>query len=308
MKFLGESKLGYCLHEAPTIQCELLEEFWTTAGYKEGANKISFICKGKPYTLSTAVLSDALRLPENNCSSLASDEEIRQMLSDINYDVTPSSVNLGEVAKRHLRIEWRYFFNSIIKVFSGKVSNFDAITTSMQLIAYNILYDKYFDLSNLILTKIVLKLGNKESRVNKIYFFRFIMIAINHLVREIVLDREGDKLYCWTRSKRVFQDLVRISRNSSIELTYPPLVQVFIITLSSSQSQSALPLAAMDGAIQHPPTQTAKPSITKSKSTTSSVSQKAGVVKSTITKNLGSVKEDKVRVREPEHSQQLQKD
>ena len=61
--------------------------------------------------------------------------------------VTLSSVNFGEVARRYLRREWSYFFDSIIKVFSGKVSNFDAITTSMKLIAYSILYDKYFDLS-----------------------------------------------------------------------------------------------------------------------------------------------------------------
>ena len=117
----------------------------------------------------------------------------------------------------------------------------------MQLIDYIILYDKYFDLNNLILTEIVLKLGNKESRVNKIYFARFIVIAINHLVREVVLDRRGDKLYCWTQRKRVFQDLVRINMNSSIELSYPPLVQVFISTLSYSQPQSALPSAGMEG-------------------------------------------------------------
>ena len=52
------------------------------------------------------------------------------------------------------------------------------------------------NLSNLILTKIVLKLGNKESRTNKIYFARFIMLAINHLVGEVTLDREDDKLNC----------------------------------------------------------------------------------------------------------------
>ena len=77
MKFLGESKLGYSLHEAPTIQCELLEEFWTTTEFKEGANEISFICKGKSYNLSTSVLGIALRIPENNCSSLASHEAVR---------------------------------------------------------------------------------------------------------------------------------------------------------------------------------------------------------------------------------------
>ena len=105
------------------------------------------------------------------------------MLSDLNNVMTPSSVNLGEVSRRYLMRECSYFFDSIIKVFSGKVSNFDVITTSMQLTVYSVLYDKYFDLSKLILTEIELKLGNKESRVNKIYFARFIMITINHLVQ-----------------------------------------------------------------------------------------------------------------------------
>ena len=59
----------------------------------------------KSYTLSTSVLKDALRLPEKNCSAMASYEEVRKMLSDLNYAVTPSSVHLGEVARRYLRRE-----------------------------------------------------------------------------------------------------------------------------------------------------------------------------------------------------------
>ena len=160
----------------------------------------------------------------------------------------------------------------------------------MQLIAYSVLYDKYFDLSKLILTEIGLKLGNKESRVNKFCFARFIMITINHLVTEVVLDREDDKLNCWTQSKRVFQDLVWINRNSCIELAYTPFFQVYISTLSCSNSPNSLPSSAMEGAIKHPPIQAAKPSKNKSKQTTSTVSQKAVVVKTTKTKNVGRVK------------------
>ena len=96
----------------------------------------------------------------------------------------------------------------------------------MLLIAYSVLYDKYVDLSKVILTEIGSKLGNKEYRINKIYFSRFIMITINYLVREVVIDMEDDKLNCWTQSKRIFQDLVRINMNSGIELAYPLFVQV----------------------------------------------------------------------------------
>ena len=100
----------------------------------------------------------------------------------------PYQFNLGDVVRIHYRKEWSYLFDSIIKVFSGKVSNVDAITTPMQLIAYSLLYDKYFNLSRVILTEIGYKLGNKESRATKIYFARFIILTNNHLVREVVFD------------------------------------------------------------------------------------------------------------------------
>ena len=105
----------------------------------------------------------------------------------------------------------------------------------------------------------------------------------------------------------MFQDLVRINRNSSIHLTYPPLVQVYISTISSSQSQTTLPSAAMEGEIQHSPIQATKPSKTKSKSTTSLVSQNIGVAKTTRTKVVGSVKEKSKGEGTGVH-QQLQKD
>ena len=133
------------------------------------------------------------------------------------------------------------------------------------------------------------------------------MMCINHLVKEVVLDRQEDKLNYWSQSKRVFQDLVRINRNADIELAYPPVVQVYIPTLTTTQPSNSLPSADMEDAIQHPPTQATKLSKTKSKSTTSSVSQKAGVAKSTKTKHVGSVKEKSKGEGTGAH-QQLQKD
>ena len=98
MRFLLSSKLNYYLHEAPTIQCELVEELWASVKYQESANEISFICKGKPFTLTNSALGEALRLPQNKCSALASDEDVRQMLDHTNYAMNPSSVNLGVIS------------------------------------------------------------------------------------------------------------------------------------------------------------------------------------------------------------------
>ena len=138
-------------------------------------------------------------------------------------------------------------------------------------------------------------LGKFEAKADGAIFIGYAIAGndyrvYNHLVREVVLDRENDKLNCWTQSKRVFQNLLRINKNSGVELAYHPFVQVYISTLSSSISPNSLSSMAMKGVIQHPPAQATKPSKTKSKLTTSSVSQKAGVVKSTKTKNVGSVK------------------
>ena len=121
MKFISPFKLDYCLHEAPTIQCEFVEEFWESAEYQESANEISFICKGKPFTITTTALGEVLRLPQNNSSAIASYEDVRQMLNDTNYALTPSSVNLGEIVRRNYRREWSYFFDSIIRCFLAKL-------------------------------------------------------------------------------------------------------------------------------------------------------------------------------------------
>ena len=44
---------------------------------------------------------------------------------EINYAIPDA--NLGKIFRKNLRKEWSYFFDSAIKVFSGKISNFDAI-------------------------------------------------------------------------------------------------------------------------------------------------------------------------------------
>ena len=74
------------------------------------------------------------------------------MLNEINY-VAPD-VNLGKIVRKNLGKEWSYFFDSLIKVFSGKISNFDAITSVIQEIAYSILYNNFYNLGETMLIEI----------------------------------------------------------------------------------------------------------------------------------------------------------
>ena len=121
IRFMAFYKLSYYMHEAPDIQCELVEEFWSSTEFYEGTNEISFVCKGKSYTLTSALLRETFRLPETKYIALAKEEDIRKILDQTNYDISSARVNLGEVVRKGYRIEWSYFFDSIIKVLSSKV-------------------------------------------------------------------------------------------------------------------------------------------------------------------------------------------
>ena len=71
---------------------------------------------------------------------------------EINYAIPDG--NLGKIFRKNLRKEWSYLFDSAIKVFSGKISNFDAITFVIQEIAYGILYNHFHNLGETIIIEI----------------------------------------------------------------------------------------------------------------------------------------------------------
>ena len=200
-----------------------------------------------------------------------------------------SDANLGKIVRKNLWKEWSYFFDSLIKVFSGKISNFDAITSVIQEIAYGVLYNHFHDLGELLIIEIGTKLGNIESRGKNIYYARFIMLIANHVAPNLIVDQPENKLICWVQNKRLFKDLVRINLHEGSQLRMPQVIHVF---LSSSLSQTSLPSsAAMEGVnVPNPPTQAAKPKkVSKSKSkTTSGVSQKTSVVRTTKSQPVGS--------------------
>ena len=122
------------------------------------------------------------------------------------------------------------------------------------------------------------------------------MLTANHVAPTLVLDHPENQLPCWVQNKRLFKDLVRINLLEGTKLRMPHVIQVF---LSSSLSNlNALPsTAAMEGVNDpNPPTQAAKTrKVSKSKSkTTSGVSQKAPVVKTTKSQPMGSDQVSKI--------------
>ena len=128
------------------------------------------------------------------------------------------------------------------------------------------------------------------------YFARFLMIIANHLIKNLAIAQPDNKLECWVQSKRVCCDLLRILVNQQVPLKLPLLMQVQSSNpiRSSNRQTSSVVCAAME--VEHPefPNQAVKPkkiAKPKTKKSTSGVSQKAPVVKSTTLQPEGNVKE-----------------
>ena len=83
------------------------------------------------------------------------------MLRETNY-AEPDAKLSEKIARKNNRKEWSYFYVSIIKIFSGKISNFDDIITVLQELAYEILYNHFHNIDALILNEIGCKLGKKR--------------------------------------------------------------------------------------------------------------------------------------------------
>ncbi|KAL8156757.1 hypothetical protein AgCh_001747 [Apium graveolens] len=112
MDFIKKCKLSYAMLEAPTIYCE-----------------------------------SCFKLPENNAMTPHTDNDVSAMLDFIGYSF--DSTSLGSIRRKGLRKEWSFLGDAFIKVFYGKISNFDAITSSLVNMLYMLVSDSlasaYFD-------------------------------------------------------------------------------------------------------------------------------------------------------------------
>ena len=186
VKFLGQCKLFNAMTEAPVLICELIEEVWTTATYNTDDKVLTFNLKGNSYSVNADVLSACLYLPVDTHTASPTKTEIRTMLGELNYD--EPEANLGKIVRKNLRKEWSYFFDCLIKVFTGKICKFDAITQVVQKIAYGVIYNHFHKLGETIIGEIGFQLCNTESRPKNIYFARFFMLLAKNIAPGLVLN------------------------------------------------------------------------------------------------------------------------
>ena len=294
MEFIKSSQLSYAMTKAPIIYHEIVEEMWTSAEFNSEHETLTFSVNNKTHSVNADVMKACFKIPEDTVLSLPSDVQLVNLLYAMNY-VLPTDA-LGKIERRGLRREWSYLCDAFIKAFSGKISNFNALTSQILQMLYMYLTNEYFNFGGLMIQEIGEKLGDKTDRPRNIYYVRFLMMLANHLNDKLVITNKEAKLPSFVQEKRVFKDLFRMNLYPSLEVVYLPTMEAgkhkevhgFPTTLSQPSPSLLSAIRAVEEAHQQS-TQVAKPSKDKSSKPTSDASQKTSVVKSKKHKPEGSV-------------------
>ncbi|KAK1380032.1 hypothetical protein POM88_026776 [Heracleum sosnowskyi] len=291
MDFMKNCKLSYAMFHSTPLYNEIIEEIWTSCEYSGTNCTLQFTIQGKEYIVNSDVLQACLHIPENNCDALPTITEMVNLLNSINYSLPTD--NLGKIIRRGLVREYSYLADAFIKVFSGKISNFDALTNSMLILFTMLLTDRYYNFSTQLMYEIGAKLGDKANRKKNIYYARFLMMLANHVSpTPLVISNPVSKFECFVQEKRVLTDILRLNHNGEVPVVYLPVIEVttaipssIIVTSTVSPSTVAVESVVVT---QQAPAPATKPKSKKSSKPTSGASQKAPVVKST-TQPKGSV-------------------
>ncbi|KAK1383708.1 hypothetical protein POM88_021443 [Heracleum sosnowskyi] len=291
MDFMKNCKLSYAMFHSTPLYNEIIEEIWTSCEYSGTNCTLQFTIQGKEYIVNSDVLQACLHIPENNCDALPTITEMVNLLNSINYSLPTD--NLGRIIRRGLVREYSYLADAFIKVFSGKISNFDALTNSMLILFTMLLTDRYYNFSTQLMYEIGAKLGDKANRKKNIYYARFLMMLANHVSpTPLVISNPVSKFECFVQEKRVLADILRLNHNGEVPVVYLPVIEVttaipYSIIVTSTVSPSTVAVESVV-VTQQAPAPATRPKSKKSSNPTSGASQKAPVVKST-TQPKGSV-------------------
>ena len=137
MNFIKASQLSHAMLSTPTIYHKVVHE------------TISFTLKNKTHTINCDVMNACFKILENTVKNLPSDAQLVNLLNAMNYALPTSA--LGKIVRKGLRREWSYLCDAFVKSFSGKISNFDAITSQILQMLYMFLTNEYFNFWGLMI-------------------------------------------------------------------------------------------------------------------------------------------------------------
>ena len=114
MDFIKGCKLKYAMLEAPTLYCEVVEEFWTTAVFNSTDETITFNLKGNTYCINADDVQACLKLPENKTLVPHTDTDVTNLLNTLGYLLGPNMFVEGGVEYKLYRFISKLFFVCIL--------------------------------------------------------------------------------------------------------------------------------------------------------------------------------------------------
>ena len=144
---------------------------------------VSCTIKTVSITFNSADVNKALGLPNEGLVSPLSDDEIRTFLTFTNYN---DKVDLARLNKKHLRREWSFMFDTIIRVFTCRKTGWDQIPAVAQKIVHSLAYGNKLDVGKLILKELSTRLiSPMDRRGNEIFLPHFIQSILDHKSKDL---------------------------------------------------------------------------------------------------------------------------
>src|SRR5437667_8325365 len=193
MEYLRRSTYMTAILEEPIMFKSVLVEVWTSADFNIASNgvhigSISFKVQGKEGIISLSHLNEALGLPNANFQELPTENDLLNFLLEEGYVCeNPVGLRFRDLKRVNCNRELSYLFDTITKVFPGKCSNFEVMTSLTLTIAYDMRKNVNFNIGELIYKELWIKLGPRTARKIEVYFARFFVLLVLNQVRELEL-------------------------------------------------------------------------------------------------------------------------
>lgn len=119
-------------------------------------------------------MNKTLDLPHENLNVEA---ELYDFFDLIHYE---DKVKLGKIIKKHIRREWSFIFDTILRVLTCRNTGFDQVNLLAQQLVNSLAYGKKLNVGKLIF-ELVTRIGKSTSkRGNQICIPRFIQFVLNY--------------------------------------------------------------------------------------------------------------------------------
>ncbi|KAL8134084.1 hypothetical protein AgCh_009232 [Apium graveolens] len=166
VKFLFESYLAGALTANPVLYLDVLHKFWTTAVVRtvmlDNSVFLVVTCsiEGQHIEFNEQDVNAALGLPTANLVEVPNQDELTKFMDFINYG---GRINLTSLNRTNLRKEWSFVFDSKVRAFTCRKTEYNNISSVVQKLVFSIAHNRHLNVGLLILEELTTRLTMPQS-------------------------------------------------------------------------------------------------------------------------------------------------